>query len=505
MKPFASSILKLSLCVIALIITFYIYQVYNEIPTQETTIYHSVIGKASTYKGGAIILEFNYGEQGNDSTLYRSTSIKLECIEILRKKFNTKEINYKDLSEALLVTDFNDSIKCFKEADFLINTYATTRYQENNWLFAHPVEPIRKLNRRPFIQDSLFYEDFVGLSYAKKRIAQRTDDFMGWYFGKDEAVWTVQNLWASKWEHIMETQSSLYKAIKTEVECHEKTLFPDWYSAFDVSKIKSKIALSDIDSLHSITINFGNRIANISELIPYPDKKTIHGITYDSPEKLAQIKNHGLEIYATFPEYESLQQTRNYVLSALITLFLTLTATIGWNLLCSFYKRMRKLNKIRKKVIFVHDKIYIKLNNYFIANVTVVFIILNSIIYFINPYEWSLIVYFAITILLIGFGISDGSRFLTYRLAKKKTMITHEIIKYMRHSYWLSVMFVILFSSILFVAMMHDKSLNENGLYFGCNYIGCILGFYFGSYWGQKRLVKKLIKTMWKNRHAASK
>lgn len=66
-------------------------------------------------------------------------------------------------------------------------------------------------------------------------------------------------------------------------------------------------------------------------------------------------------------------------------------------------------------------------------------------------------------------------------------------------------MFVILFSSILFVALMYDKSLNENGLYFGCYYIEYILGFYFGSYWGQKRLVKKLIKTMWKNRHAVGK
>ena len=95
-------------------------------------------------------------------------------------------------------------------------------------------------------------------------------------------------------------------------------------------------------------------------------KKNIYGLVYSSNEKVQEIQKNGLTIFASFPEYESLQQTRNYILSALITLFLTLTATLGWNFVCKLYKQTKRLKMTRNKSIQSHEYIFIKLTNYLI-------------------------------------------------------------------------------------------------------------------------------------------
>lgn len=132
----------------------------------------------------------------------------------------------------------------------------------------------------------------------------------------------------------------------------------------------------------------------------------MYGLIYDDPIKLEFISERGLHLYLQFPKQESLQQTRNYVLSALITLFLTIVATLLFNLCKDIYQRRCRLKKFITHLELHHYKQYLIYKKHIlIIDALIASTIILGVIVF-NPFDWSALSKCCVVGMVIGFVLS---------------------------------------------------------------------------------------------------
>lgn len=77
----------------------------------------------------------------------------------------------------------------------------------------------------------------------------------------------------------------------------------------------------------TISIEFNGAI-DFSNMYPSPDKVTMSGIEFVSPDKISEICTHGLRFHAEFIELSGMSAQRTFILSGIVSLILSILATL---------------------------------------------------------------------------------------------------------------------------------------------------------------------------------
>lgn len=124
---------------------------------------------------------------------------------------------------------------------------------------------------------------------------------------------------------------------------------PSFYSLFDISQCYLNLTLNNNIKFNvnkfDLLLDF-MAPTNFGTIYPEPDKFNSSQIQYTNKEKLFAIPKDGLLIYANSPSRQNLQNSRNFVLTSIITLLFTLTCTV-------LYKIIQTKLRKRKKYICV--------------------------------------------------------------------------------------------------------------------------------------------------------
>ena len=103
--------------------------------------------------------------------------------------------------------------------------------------------------------------------------------------------------------------------------------------AEDVSKMVEilRIPLSSHSFVKSITIDY-RCPAEFGFLVPEPDERTMSSIRYTDSLKILKIAVDGLEYHVKFPDMENIQEVRLFGLTAIITILLSVFASLLYKL-----------------------------------------------------------------------------------------------------------------------------------------------------------------------------
>lgn len=258
---------------------------------------------------------------------------------------------------------------------------------------------------------------------------------------------------------------------------------PHFYSSYDVSKLELKIKFY-IDSLSKFSIHFLN-LVDVSEIHPSPDAKDSNSLTFTDPNILEYILNNGLSLYIQFPKSESLQESRNYVLSAIITLFLTIISTLLFNHFKKAYLRRKKYVLAIKHTHTNHPRFALSVLKHLILYDISLCGIICLIIMFCNPYDYKP---WEIAILFVGFTFIFPGFLYVCRL---KEYTTNDIIK-QEHKKWFKIILItiIIFSILLLSISAFYKTIPFNDAI--ATMIGAVIGLII--VWGICHIVNKFKK-----------
>lgn len=392
-KPFSTNIIKIIGTVIALCLSFYIYNIYNQVQSQRIYVISYTKGCAKT-DSEYLSLDFNYADlkDNNEDTIHS----KLSDIKILSLTHtNNVFYNGDSIANCIAISKFDDELKSkINNIDYISNLYVGYDFYDNSWLFSHPTEPIRHIPQYQVIDTCRIDSFLCNLAYTNVEIDNNRPNLLGFYIGRKRHIMRMQSIFGSTTTD--DTTSLLVESLRNNISIYE----PHWYSAYDISKFQIDI-IFDVDTLNQFNITFGG-LTDIAEIQPSPDKKTLYGILYNDSEKLEFIRSYGLSLYLQFPKQESLQQTRNYVLSTFITLFLTILATLVFNLIRKVFYKRRLIKKTSKKLFSHHVNSYIFLKNNIIYIDCLATFIITLLIEVFNPYDWMLISKFCVSGIAIG-------------------------------------------------------------------------------------------------------
>ena len=111
---------------------------------------------------------------------------------------------------------------------------------------------------------------------------------------------------------------------------------PGWFRLEDISQAYYDVKLNSV-MIDSIVLTFDFVGATtFSKMSPEPDEITMSSITFSDPEKMLDIRLHGLKFHARFVELENRQYIRLFAITAImggmVTIFLALFIIGGLNL-----------------------------------------------------------------------------------------------------------------------------------------------------------------------------
>lgn len=103
--------------------------------------------------------------------------------------------------------------------------------------------------------------------------------------------------------------------------------------------------------LKELKVNFGGP-TEFFAMNPEPDVMTVSGFEFTDPLKLRQIMRDGIEFHAKFPQTESLQSARIFVVTTLISIFTSLVFTLGYQIIKAKYDKgkLRRSKGIDKNI-----------------------------------------------------------------------------------------------------------------------------------------------------------
>lgn len=402
---FKVTITKVICCTIALIFSLYIYEIYNDTKTQKVYVCEKCMG-ADINSSKLLSISLDYASPNNDyyqtllsdtltgTTIHYQENIFTDSVKN-SSSFVTKE---QILSNVILNSEINRKIdSIFISSDYLRYFYVITEYDENNWLFPHFSLPsLRKKTLESNTTNCNIRENELLINYA----GQLSSDFK---------LPGTNNFLRRKnyfiFESVNANQEDSIVWFFNELNIPQSPYQPHYYSAYDISQINLRIYFR-IDNLEQFRLHFTD-LVNYAEIIPKPDMQNAHEICYTDSAKLNKITEYGLDLIVKFPRLESVQESRNYIITAFITLFITILVT-------SLFKIAVKLKNYRKRLITILNTyriIDIKKFNYFnkiiVFNDIAIGVVLSFILIFINPYDWNLIMKIAIVVLgiFIAYGL----------------------------------------------------------------------------------------------------
>jgi len=398
-KGIKSNLSTFLLCFVGLFLSLYLYDVYNTVQEQKVLVLGKQLGNAEWENKYSLV----YGLPSNDERGMSMGEPGILIERSLTKKDNNRTPITKD---SILVNAHNllvnqrfmgmDSINM--DCGWIINVY--WNFQDNLWFIPHETDTYEHTS------DNLFETEHP--STSTKIIADEVlDDYIHYetmtiepvtfhnqrWFGKNNWIGGVQciEVWKDSIEGI---NSHCYAPIRIG-----QTYDAHWYSAFDISKLVLDFTfqIRPSSSVKQLSIDFID-LVKAENVYPEPDERYSSSIVYNGADEYGEH----FKLYLEFPKKASIQQARNYILSAFITLFFTLLTTISYNII-------RIKNKSRRRRISVCTHLC-KNNKYTLATKLYYPLLINDIIIvcgsllpliIINPFDWGSIRMFKIVLLII--------------------------------------------------------------------------------------------------------
>lgn len=506
-KPHSASLLKLTACIIGLLISFAIYDQYNSIESQQITICCNTSKSLDLFKGGgSLYVNLDYS-QSEDKALWDSRDLLGDDI----REISGNYVRYSGLrspkdtitplskNEYLLSNDLLDALPALPDiADALPDsivgyTYCSIffTYNDNAWFMPRLTESIRNTLLNP----QILYTDTVNqhitvntiCEIPEERIVNGPKDktLSGWRVGRKHHYFYLESLNLFNFPDSGSVYNNSDIFFKQMLICPNRYYAPKFTSAYDVSKLNLKLVLEG-DSLRDFTLGFRSPV-EFSDTYPAPDKVHTSYIEYMDAAKIETIKENGLNIFVKFPECESLQESRNYILSAIITLFLTLTATIGWTLFRKAHKQKSRINKFFKRLGNSHAEYFIKFKNRVLFSNLIIAVIVLSIFFILNPYDWLWVEFLCVLIILSGLVVFMNA---LSTMLQTSTQIMICRYRWRLLSSGLSITFVGFGLLLLCQHICHIRDIIfDGGLFiFIATTVGCAIGLYISHRKLQKRL-----------------
>lgn len=312
----------------------------------------------------SIILNFNYNSQGLGS------SFEGVHIDNLRKSsdpfFRFELFSYKR-DRSYLVEQYD----YYKEMNLDIQTSLRTCKADESWLFL----------RDPFLSLDTFI--YPSNDTTKEKIEKRTYRVSDLKTNNKyyEIEYNAEK--HLSYEDYMPplTKKDIYSDITDSLSIQhpltEGVFKPRVFSSFDISKMYFEIQICTLISFipnPSIILEF-NGLIKPDNIYPEPDILKSHQIIYKDKKKIDEISRNGFQCTMRFPQNETLQQVRIYIISALITLFFTILCKVIWDIVRKKYKERKRYNKVKLSLLQKgHERFYASLcKQRYLANVCICF------------------------------------------------------------------------------------------------------------------------------------
>lgn len=412
------SIWKILGSIVGLLVSVALYNIYNDIQSQTIQIEEICLGNSNRVKEKDLSLYLDYSDIGQteyhptilDDTIKGTTirySVVFDNDSIYQNKHDSsyKSVTAKDICNSLLSKNLDKRIdSLFVSSDYFRYFNVVIRYKENNWLFPH-IGSTRIVTSKPIVNEQSSmgsHEINLWQVYDIPRDKYNADGlnnlFRRYKYTLFESLFADSLNNTYEYIHSMNVPQTLYT--------------PRFYSAYDISTFNLRINCN-IDSLSILKLEFTN-IVDFSEIYPSPDIKTATGIVFSEKSKLKYINENGLNLITKFPKLESIQESRNYILSAFITLFFTLLVTNLFNAFLKIKAHRQRVLQIWEKTVASNVKKGLKFYRYLSMYDISLSIVITLLINVINPYDWN-IFYQLGNLLIIPSIVNFGLKSLRYR------------------------------------------------------------------------------------------
>ncbi len=407
MKDIKKNVLSFILCLLGLLFSIYLYNIYNSVREQNLMVISKHYGNAEWKSKYYFYCGMPYyDELGFDP--------ELPCLVVEDSLVNYTNTDTNSSRDSLLkwcgkFPFLQENLQKNSDIgmDYGVSHVIRWDYQDDYWFLPHKKAVYSK--DTPIFYQTKYEEEVITKDISSDRIYFKQESKECYNLIKDK--WFGKNRWygdMSCYEFF--NGNSKYKNPHTTRNTIEVGQYYDahWYSAYDISKLVIKYSLSVgntsyeslmASSVEEINVSFID-IVHADNIYPEPDKRFSNYIVYTDSTKIDEIGTHGLKFYLEFPKNASVQQGRNYVLSAVITLFFTLLVSILYELLKKkYYSRKRRLNICKQLCLQDKPKLAIRLYNPLLFNDSFIATCLLLPFLMINPLElsrWQLLIFFFI-------------------------------------------------------------------------------------------------------------
>lgn len=456
LKPIRFTLGKFILCTIGLGVTLYAYKIYNSIQDQiiDVRIVHSENEKVDMNN---LHLVFNYGDPetkhyklGDEDSL-KGTSFFLTQMVSIDKQDSINKFDANTILPLLESTNLNSDIdSIFMEATQFSLFQVLVDWQENNWIFPHfnslrKVFDHGKVVKKQITRDALNINQFQEIT--KERITDKMEGAQINPFYRKRRYYMFEDLIASSDTTMIYIQ---------QFHSPHPFFIPKYHSAYDISQLELRISLQ-VDTLTSLSFSF-LPLCNLQELSPSPDYRDGTTISYTDPLKIETLQNRGLHFLLEFPKSKSIQEARNFILSAVITLFLTLLCTQGYSIIRKILNERKTKVKQAYRIIQSREESRIHILRTILPYNIIFSLVIGMTIILINPYDWNL--FEKIIIILYCMLLVVQIQFIRVNRIYKKILTTKLDNNLKNYKYWLwklSFLFVILCSILIVINLSSQR------------------------------------------------
>lgn len=382
---------------IALIYFFICIHQINRIGVE----YHVMEVRGLSAKGSSTDLNIRI----NNGLLFEHNNIKTNWLYTTRY-FDPKLERLGELNK-LWTGEIKDSTYNFIAIDSLLNIYGLDSINDNNKHIYRTDAKYRFHSRNPWLTSrfngNLFNEGDIGNRVIDHHVITSSNGhILSYEYIINHITYSIDTGFSADIDHPYHDGTNLFSStfnsfpkITTPWDISQKSYKINYYSdGYDISfrKLRDKEVISkqhihryhngNISSIYStdcetiqdsliqylyvpkvtknnnnvfqpttplkeLKVDFGGPTEFLA-MYPEPDVMTVSGFMFTDSLKLQQIMSDGIEFHAKFPQTESLQNARMFVVTTLISILISVVFTLSYQIIKAKYDKWQ-LNNHKKK------------------------------------------------------------------------------------------------------------------------------------------------------------